>query len=230
METSTKNWTVISLGGSLICPDRVDADYVREFVALIKKEIEKGGHFAIITGGGRVAREYRDALLGTGESDPDMLDWMGIAATRYNAELLRLAFGALAESAIFMDPNTPTLTGKSVLVGGGYTPGHSSDGSAVALAKALGATKLVNLSNIDYVYTADPRKDPTATPIKTSNWTDFRKLLPESWDPGLNAPFDPVAARMAEEMGLEVAVMNGKNIENLGAYIEGREFIGTVIA
>ena len=121
------------------------------------------------------------------------------------------------------------LKDKKILVGGGWKPGHSSDGSAVALAQTLGAKKLVNLSNIDYVYTADPRKDPNAQKIEKINWVDFRKLLPEGWNPGISAPFDPIAAQMAQELNLEVVVMNGKNLVNLENYIEGKEFIGTVV-
>lgn len=221
-------WIVISLGGSLISPEKVAGSYIKDFVELIQSEVSSGKKFAIIVGGGRIAREYRDALsLIT--NDSDTLDWMGIAATRYNAELLRLALGDTAESAIFLDPNTVSPQG-NVIVGGGYVPGHSSDGSAVALAKKLGAKKLLNLSNIEYVYTADPKKDPSATPIEKISWTDFRKMLPEKWEPGLNAPFDPIAARMAEEIGLEVAVADGKNLSNLKNYFDGKEFVGTVIS
>jgi uridylate kinase len=214
----------------LICPDRVDGEYVKTFVDLIKAEAEKGMHFAIITGGGKVSREYRDALVACGISDAVILDWMGIGATRLNAQMLKHAFGDVAESDIFLEPASVLLTGKKVVVGGGWKPGHSSDGAAVGLAQKLGATKLINLSNIDYVYTADPRKDPTATKIENIAWPEFRQLLPKEWDPGASAPFDPVAAQMAEEMHLEVAVMNGKNLENLAAYLEGKEFAGTVIS
>ncbi|MEI8130433.1 MAG: UMP kinase [bacterium] len=223
------SWTVISLGGSLICPDRVDGDYVSAISTLIRTRAQKGERFAIITGGGKLCREYQDALRKAHTPSNDELDWLGIYTTRYNAELLRLAIGDVVEPAIYLDPRELSLTGRSVLVGGGYEPGHSSDGAAVTLAKSLGAKKVINLSNIDYVYTADPRKDATATPIKTSSWDDFRKLLPETWDPGFNAPFDPIAAKMAQELGLEVAVMNGKNLENLSAYLDGKEFVGTVI-
>ena len=230
MEPSAPVWTVISLGGSLICPDRVDGAYVKSFVDLINAEAGKGMHFAIIAGGGRVAREYRDALAACGISDAATLDWMGIDATRFNAHLLCRAFGDAAEPEIFLEPTSLALTGKKVAVGGGWKPGHSSDGAAVGLAQKLGAAKLINLSNIDYVYTADPRKDPTATKIEKINWPEFRQLLPKEWDPGASAPFDPVAAEMAQNMKLEVAVMNGKNLENLAAYLDGKEFQGTVIS
>lgn len=230
MESTAHNWTVISLGGSLICPNAIDAAYLSAFVALIKNRAEASESFAIITGGGKVAREYRDALMASGVTDPVVLDWMGISATRMNADLLQKMFGVVAEDAIFLDPTNLSLSGKKVLVGGGWKPGHSSDGSAVGLARTLGAKKLINLSNIDYVYTADPRKDASATKIEKIGWVEFRKLLPESWDPGASAPFDPVAAQMAEELGLEVSVMNGKNLENLAAYLDGKEFMGTVIS
>ncbi len=229
MESSEKNWIVISLGGSILCPDRVDIEYIKSFVAMVKEKVSQGLSFAIITGGGKIARDYRDALLASGISDTYILDLMGIDATRYNAELIRYSFGDLAESKIFLDPTNLTLSGKNILVGGGWKPGHSSDGSAVALAKTLGAKKLVNLSNIDYVYTADPRKDPNAQKIEKIGWAEFRKLLPEGWNPGISAPFDPIAAQMAQEEGLEVVVMNGKNLENLENYIDGKEFVGTVI-
>ncbi len=226
---SNQNWIVISLGGSLVCPDRVDGQYVKSFVELVKKGAESGNSFAIITGGGRVAREYRDALIVGGINDSFVQDLMGIDATRYNANLLKYSFGDLAESEIFFDPEKLSLTGKKILVGGGWKPGFSSDGASVALAQALKAKKLINLSNIDYVYTADPRKNPDAVKIEKINWVDFCELLPKDWKPGMSAPFDPIAAKMAEGLGLEVVVMNGANLSNLENYIQGKEFLGTII-
>ena len=97
-------------------------------------------------------------------------------------------------------------------------------------AKKLGAKKLVNLSNIDYVYTADPRKDATATKIEKINWSDFRELIPKEWDPGLSSPFDPVAAKEAQSLGLEVAIINGKKIGEFEKYLAGKTFAGTIIS
>ncbi len=224
-----QDWIVVSLGGSIICPDRVDIEYIKSFVAMVKDKVAHGLSFAIITGGGKIARDYRDALIASGVTDVYILDLMGIDATRYNAELIRYSFGGLAEPKIFLDPTNLNLSGKNILVGGGWKPGHSSDGSAVALAQTLGAKKLINLSNIDYVYTADPRKNPDAQKIEKIGWVDFRKLLPEEWNPGISAPFDPIAARMAQEAGMEVAIMNGKNLQNLENYIDGKEFVGTIV-
>ena len=98
------------------------------------------------------------------------------------------------------------------------------------MAKGLGAKKIVNLSNIDFVYTADPKKDPSAKPIEKISWAEFRKMIPAEWDPGLSSPFDPIAAREAEALGLEVVVMNGKKLGEFSNYLAGKPFKGTVIS
>lgn len=224
-----KDYIIISLGGSLIVPDGVDIEFLKCFTDNIKDYVEKGFQFVIITGGGRTARTYIEALKGvTNPSDVD-LDWIGIASTRINAELLRVSFGSIAHDAIILNPDETPNTDKPVIVGGGWKPGNSSDLAAVHIAKVIGAKKLINLSNIDYVYDKDPKKFSDAIKIEESNWTNFRKVLPLSWKPGLSAPFDPVAAEEAETLGLEIVIMNGKNIENLKNYLDGEEFVGTVI-
>jgi uridylate kinase len=91
------------------------------------------------------------------------------------------------------------------------------------------AHKVINLSNTDYVYTDNPKTNPDAQKIETINWSEFRKLIPEEWGPGLSSPFDPVAAREAERIGLEVAQINGNKIEEVMHYVHGENFIGTRI-
>lgn len=223
---------VISLGGSLIVPEQVDVDFLKSFRNLIMNEVSKGRKFAIICGGGALARKYIESAKLLGQNKEDELDWVGIASTRQNAELVRTMFGDLAYEKIILDPDMVPTTDKKILVGGGWKPGNSSDLASVHMAKSLGAKKLINLSNIDFVYNKDPKKFPDAVKIENISWADFRKILPapENWKAGLSAPFDPVAAREAEAMSLEVCILNGKNIENLAKYINNEEFIGTKIS
>lgn len=220
---------IISLGGSLIAPNEIDTNFIPDFVSLIKEYVAKGYKFGIITGGGKVARNYLDAIkIITTPSNTD-LDWIGIASTRLNAELLRVAFGELAYDKIILDPDMIPTTDRQVMLGGGWKPGNSSDLAAIHTAITLGAKKVINLSNIDYAYDKDPKSFPDAVKIEHSNWADFRAILPKEWNPGLNAPFDPIAAEKAESASIEVAIMNGKNLENLKNYLDGQAFIGTVI-
>ena len=225
----TKNYIVISLGGSMIVPDKVDISFLNTFVKNLKEYSGKGFNFIIITGGGRLSREYNDIARQLNNPNADDLDWLGIRATRLNAELVRIAFGDYACSYIIMDPDNIPETNKSIILGGGWKPGNSSDLAAVHAAISVGAKKLINLSNIDFVYDKDPKKFSDAVPVREFSWLDFRALLPAEWVPGLNMPFDPIAAEKAESLGLEVVIMGGKNIENLKNYLDGKEFDGTTI-
>ena len=58
---------------------------------------------------------------------------------------------------------------------------------------------------------------------------EFRKIVGYEWNPGLNAPFDPIASGIAEENGMTVIAADGRNIENTRAILEGKPFEGTVI-
>jgi uridylate kinase len=117
-----------------------------------------------------------------------------------------------------------------VVIASGYRPGSSTDLRAVQIAEKIGATKVINLSNIDYVYTADPRQHPEAKKLEVISWDDFRALIPSEWDPGLSSPFDPIAAKVAHEKQIEVAIINGYKIDEIVRYFEGDVFIGTKIS
>lgn len=223
------NKIVISLGGSLVVPNGVDVNFINSFISLIKDYVSRGFSFLIITGGGKVCRDYNNSLREITNPSNEDLDWLGISATRLNAEFIRICFGDLAYGKIILDPDSIPQTNKSIIVGGGWKPGNSSDLAAIHGAKNVGATKIVNLSNIDYVYDKDPKKNPDAKPISKISWVDFMLLFPNEWIPGGNIPFDPVASAKAADLGYEVVILNGKNIENLKNYLDGKEFTGTVI-
>ncbi len=220
---------IISLGGSLIVPDDINTDFLKEFKFLIESQVAKGKKFIIITGGGKICRRYNEAEEKISAPTKDDLDWLGIAATRLNAELVRISFGNLAFEKIIMDPNAVPQTDKPVMLGGGWKPGNSSDLAAIQSAISIGAKKIINLSNIDYAYDKDPNKYPDAKKIEQISWADFRKLLPEKWEPGLSAPFDPIAAEKAQSVGIEVSILNGKNISNLEKCLNDENFVGTQI-
>lgn len=220
---------IISLGGSLIVPDEIDIEFVKLFIETIKEYVAKGFKFAIITGGGKTARKYQNAIKEIFKPNNNELDWIGIMALRLNAEFLKVSFGELAHDFVINNPQEMTEINKPIIIGGAKKPGSSTDLSAVYFAQQLGARKIINLSNIDFAYNKDPNKFPDAIKIEKNSWSDFRAILPREWDPGLNTPFDPIAAKKAESLGLEVIIMNGKNIENLKHYLNEEPFIGTII-
>lgn len=222
---------IISVGGSLIVPDEIDTDFLTKFHTIIVRAIAQGFSFFIIAGGGKTARRYQDAARSVrGDLTRDDLDWLGTHATRINAHLLRTLFREEADPHIITNIKETPATTAPVLIGAGSQPGRSTDYCAVIAANTLKAKKIVNLSNIDYVYTADPRIDKDAAPIKEISWSDFRALIPKEWDPGLSSPFDPIAAKEAERLGLEVAIMNGGELDNLKQYLSNERYTGTIIS
>ena len=116
------------------------------------------------------------------------------------------------------------------MIAGGWKPGWSTDKDAVLLARNLGATELINLSNIDYVYDKDPSKFKDAKRIERINWPEFRNnIVGYKWLPGRNSPFDPVASGMAQKLKLRVCVLNGNNLAEVEKALDGRKFKGTII-
>jgi len=227
----TNEIIVISLGGSLICPDRIDTGFLKRFKEIIEKHIKKGSRFILITGGGRTARNYQSAANEITGVDKDDLDWLGIHATMINAHLIRTIFRKHARPRINHDPTEKIDDFKEkILVASGWKPGCSTDYDAVLLAKQFGVKKVINLSNIDYVYDKDPSKFPDAKPFKEMKWKEFRQIFGDKWDPGLNVPFDPVASKEAETDQMTVYIINGANLENLDDLLEGKEFVGTTIS
>jgi uridylate kinase len=170
-----------------------------------------------------------EGARGVKEMTNDELDWLGIHASRINAQLVRSIFGELADPEIIVDPTLDVEMRTPIRIGAGWKPGWSTDYDAVMVAVTIGAQQVVNLSNIDYAYTADPKVDPNAERIEETTWPEFQKIVGTEWRPGLNAPFDPIAAKLAKEHGLTVIIANGNKMDNVEAIVDGKEFVGTVI-
>jgi uridylate kinase len=225
---------VFSLGGSLIFPKTgIDIKFLINFREFVKKKVAQGCHFFIVTGGGAAARQYIDVaskIVGHQITNDD-LDWLGIHATRYNAHLLRTIFRDLAYIRVIdnYDVIDKQATEYKVVVAAGWKPGWSTDYCTALLAQDYGIKTVVNLSTIKMVYNKDPIKYKDAKPIERLNWDELLKLTGDQFIPGMHAPFDPVAARLAKEAGLRVVICNGHNFKNLDNILEGREFVGTVI-
>ena len=225
---------VISVGGSLIVPNGgINTEFLRKLNQFVRKQLSENEHrqFFLVVGGGTTARKYRDAgqeVIGH-ELTREDLDWLGIHATRLNAHLVRTIFRDIAHPYIIKKYEIIRKVTEPVIVASGWKPGWSTDFDAVLLFEDYGMKTVINLSNIAQVYDKDPKQFPDAKPIEKISWPDFRKLVGNEWIPGMNAPFDPVASKRAEELGLKVVVLNGEDFGNLERYFSGETFTGTTI-
>jgi uridylate kinase len=224
---------VISVGGSLIVPeDGIDSQFLQQLNYFIREQLarNKNRQFFLIAGGGRTTRHYQTAARNVlrHQITDDDLDWIGIHATRLNGHLLRTIFRDIAHPVMIDDYSVIRKLVEPVIVGAGWKPGWSTDYDAVLICKDYGVKTIVNLSNINKVYDKDPKKFKDAKPIDRISWDDFRKIVGNKWVPGMNIPFDPIAALKAQGLGLKV-VLIGRDFENIRKYFDGEEFIGTII-
>ena len=227
---------VLSVGGSLVVPEKPDTEFLTAFIKMIKEWLaeDSSRKLILVVGGGAPARVYQNAYAEVSsqvgvDSANDAADWIGIMATRLNAQLLKAACGSLCQNDVVYNPTVDIDFKGRILVAAGWKPGFSTDNDAVLLAEKLGAKTVVNLSNIEKVYTDDPRKNPDAKPIDTISWQDFRKMVGDDWTPGKNTPFDPIASKKAEKCGFKVICASGKNIQNIKNILDDKDFIGTQI-
>lgn len=230
--TNGKKRLVISVGGSLIVPNGgINTDFLKKFNEFIREQLGQDKQFFLVVGGGTTARHYRDAggaVVGH-ELSRDDLDWLGIHATRLNAHLVKTLFRDLAHPYIIKNYEIIRKVTEPVVVASGWKPGWSTDYCAVMLCQDYNVSTILNLSNINQVYDKDPNKNPDAKPIDKITWPEFRKLVGDEWIPGMNAPFDPIASKKAEELGVKVVVLHGGNFENMKNYFDGKDFVGTTI-
>ena len=219
---------ILSVGGSIIVPDKPDYFFLGEFKNFVIRHLNKY-KFIIMCGGGKTNSYYNTAAKRVSKISNDDLDWLGIMASRLNAELMRTIFGELAHNKVIYDLTKKISTKKKVIIGAGYKPGWSTDYDAVLIAGQFNVKKILNLTNIAYVYDKDPKKFKDVKKLFNISWKEYRKIIGRKWLPRMNVPFDPIASKEAQKLKLQVVILKGTNLKNVENYILGKDFDGTVI-
>jgi uridylate kinase len=212
----------------VIVPDTIDTAFLNGFREMILASVKEDERFVIICGGGKTCRRYQQALREITDADDESLDHVGIASSKLNAELVKQMFKGHAYGSVLHDPFVEPETDKPIIIGAGFRPGSSTDLRAVQIAATMGASRVINISNIDYVYDKDPARFKDAKKYKTMTWDQFLGIFDERWVPGSNVPFDPIAAKYANEKGILVCIVS-KDLDNLKYVLDSSPFKGTSI-
>lgn len=228
-----KDAYVLSLGGSLVVPEGgIDTEFLIAFNKFIRKQIsEKKRRFFLVVGGGYTTRLYQKAaqtVKGTA-IDNDDLDWLGIHATRLNAHMIRVIFRDIAHSHVIKHYEIIRKVEEPVVVAAGWKPGWSTDYCAITLCQDYGINSAINMTNVDQAYDKDPKIHKDAKPLVNAKWKDYCAIAGSKWIPGMNLPFDPIASKLAWELGVTVRILNGRNLDNLAQALDGKPFKGTTI-
>jgi len=225
------NYKILSVGGSIIIPKSgFDIKFLKKFRKLILDRVKKGEKFILVIGGGATCRAYQQAAEKVAGLKNFDLELLGIQSTIFNAHFVKFLFKGFVHEEIIVNPTKKIKTSKPIIIGAGWKPGFSTDCDAVLLAKQFGAKELLNLSNIEYVYDKDPGKFKNAKMIEKIDWQTYRReIVNYNWQAGKNAPFDPVASKEAQKLGLKVGILRGTDLREVNKALSGKKFRGTTI-
>ena len=154
----------------------INRKVIEQIVGEIKQVAELGVQIGVVIGGGNIFRGIAPAASGM---DRATADYMGMLATVMNALALKDAMSkaglvARVQSALAMQQVAePYVRGKAmqyleegkiVIFGAGTgNPFFTTDTAAALRGIEMGADVMLKATKVDGVYTADPKKDPTAT-------------------------------------------------------------------
>lgn len=218
-----------------------DFDYARKIRNLLIEVSSEIDFIGINIGGGFITRKYQNLVRIHGENDQIDLHKLGITTTNVNAQIFHGLFGKniypevikYKEYDEFMEGklNLDLQKYKFLLVTASK-PGISNDWNATQLGLRLGTKSIIDIKNIDGVYTSDPKKDPNAKKIDKLSWDEYFKVIgnPKEFEPGGNYPVDIETARLAKMQGVKFLIVGGDDLENVRNAMLGKEFKGTVIS
>ncbi len=207
---------VISLGGSFLF-DKINETH------LVFKEIKKlNEKFVVITGGGPIAREYIDFGKSFHLKEKDLHE-VGIKCTHINALIMSKAFNVNYTDE---DPRKIKIKGR-ITVTGGYLPGWTTDTCSAYAAVSTHSNVIFNLSKEKGVYDRDPRKFSDVKLLKKIGFERLYSLTKGKRVPGMNFIFDPLAAKICKQKGIEVVVTS--DLKDIERYLKNKEIEGTII-
>lgn len=230
IETITASKTyVVSVGGSLIAKEKPDVALIGKLAEKINMLQKEGYRFVIVVGGGKVCRNYIAAAKALGASN-FIADSIGIAVTRINAMLMIQALdNAYPNVLTEVEKSKPILDSGKIPVYGGLLPGITTDCVAALIAEFLKA-EFVNLTNVDGIYSSDPKTNPNAKfyPEITYDRLIALMKLAES-KPGQNVVLDLPSCLILKRSKIPAIILNGNDLENFVSAIRGYEYRGTRI-
>ena len=211
-----------------------DPEVLKSLATEIKEAQQLGVEIAIVVGGGNFIRGKTVADIGI---DRVQGDYMGMLATIINALAIQSALEGVGvdtrvQTSIEMEKVAEPFIqrravrhlekGRVVIFGGGTgSPYFSTDTTAALRASEIKADVILMAKNgVDGVYSADPKKDPTATRFDHLTYMDLLNK-------GL-AVMDSTATSMCMDNNMELMVFNMNEPGNIVKAMKG-EKIGTII-
>lgn len=170
---------LLKLSGEALMGDDafgINRNVLQQMVEELKTIVELGVEIGIVVGGGNI---FRGVALGATGMDRATGDYMGMLATVMNAMALadccrNNGIEARVQSALHIEQVAePYIRGKAlrhlrlgrivIFAAGTGNPFMTTDTTAALRGAEIGAEIVLKATKVDGIYTADPKKDPTAT-------------------------------------------------------------------
>ena len=221
----------ISVGGSIMSPHDADPGFIKKLASLFLKKARKH-RLILVVGGGTPARKYIELCRRLG-ADESFLDEVGIRGTRMNASILLAAVHEKAYPRVADDLDEAVNASHRfpIVVMGGTHPGHTTDAVTVFMGERTRADRIIITTNVAGVYTADPKSHPDAKLIERLTPQKLIEIVGSMpHEAGSKGVMDPLGAKLVARSKITTYVLDGRDLKNLDAAIEGRKFRGSVIA
>lgn len=228
-----KKIIVISLGGSIIIPDKINTRILREFRKVILKNTRKY-KFIIVCGGGKTARNYIKGLENEQLKQREFFQCLlGISATKLNARFMTYFFGRDANQGIPHDMKDieNLLRIHDIVFCGAlrYAKNETSDSVAAKLSRHFN-TDFINLTDTAGLYDKNPKRYRNAKFIPDISHKEFYKITKKiKFKPGQHFVLDAKAAKIIKKYKITTYLL-GQDMKNLNNLLNDRHFIGTVIS
>lgn len=222
---------VLKIGGHLISSfNSIDHTMVMKYAELLRETYDRRSKWVIVVGGGEIARRYVDAMRAL-NADEVMCDEVAIMITKANAKLFVAALGDLAEQKIpSSTEELRELVGHGrIIVMGGIQPGQSTIAVAALAASTIKADRLIVATDVEGIYTSDPKIDPSARLLKQVSIPMLKEIvakLPQT--AGKYPLIDNLAISIIERSRIPCIYVNGKSIDVVRRAIMGED-VGTLI-
>ena len=198
---------VIKLSGSLFSFDK-DYSNVKKITKTLDEISRSGYKVVAVAGGGKTARNMQNAARNF-HADEAFLDQLGIDVSRIHAKILTTCTtNSCQDVPKTLDEVVRCLTSSKIVFTGGLSPGQSTNATAALIAERTKAKLFVNATDVDGVFTSDPRKNKNAKLIKsitTKNLLD--KVVADKMSAGTYDLMDLLSLKIIERSKIPTAVI-----------------------
>ena len=221
---------MISLGGSLIIPERIDINFLKSFKNILEKN-KKKYKFVVVCGGGKTARNYIQGLPAMKKQEY-FQSLLGIASTRLNARFMTYFFGKEANEGMPMDMKSVKnlLRFNNYVFCGAlrYSPNQTSDSTATKLANFFNC-EFINLTDVSGLYNKNPKENSDAKFIPEINHKELLKMVNKiKFKPGQHFILDQKAAKLIKKENITTYIL-GPDMKNLDNLLNNKYYVGTKI-